>query len=91
MRAELERLLDAPPEPGALERARRYLAGSHLIDEQRSAARALHTALDALYGLGPDYGARYADAIRAVTGEDILRVARKVIRPEACVTATIRP
>ena len=48
-------------------------------------------ALDALYDLGPDYGDRYPEAIRAVTAEDVLRVARRVIDLDRCVTATIRP
>jgi zinc protease len=88
---ELARLLDAPPEAEALERARRYLVGSHVIEEQRSGSRALHVALDALYGLGPDASAGYPEAIRSVDAEDVLRVARRVLDPSTVVTATIRP
>jgi len=91
MLAELERALDAPPEAEALERARRYLIGGHVIDGQRAGARALHTALDSLYGLGPDWGDRYPEAVAAVTAEDVLRVARRVLRLDRAVIATIRP
>ena len=91
MMDELRRALDSPPEAAALERARRYLIGGHLIDGQRSSSRALHTALDALYGLGPDYGDHYPEAIAAVSGEDVLRVARRVLDLERRVLATIRP
>jgi zinc protease len=88
---ELQRTLDAPPDAAALDRARRYLIGSHLIDGQRSGSRALHVALDSLYGLGPDWGDRYAEAIASVTAEDVLRVARRVVRLDRAVVATIRP
>ncbi|HKJ23801.1 MAG TPA: hypothetical protein VKB65_03200, partial [Myxococcota bacterium] len=74
-----------------LERARRYLIGGHLIEGQRSSARALHLALDALYDLGPDFGDRYPELIRAVGPEDVLRVARRVLDLDRCIVATIRP
>lgn len=88
---ELHRVLDAPPEAAALERARRYLVGSHVIEEQRSGSRALHMALDGLYGLGADASEGYADAIRSVGPDDVLRVARRVIDFDAVVTATVGP
>src|SRR5262249_12950443 len=88
---ELRRLLDAPPPPDELARARRYLIGNFEIDRQRSATRAAHMAMDARYGLGPDAQHRYRDAIQAVGGDDLLRVARRVIRLEAATEAVIRP
>jgi zinc protease len=50
---ELTRLLESPPDEAELDRARRYLAGSFVIDDQRNAAHAAHLSLDVLYGLGP--------------------------------------
>jgi zinc protease len=91
MMDELRRALDAPPDAAALERARRYLIGGHLIEGQRSGARALHLALDSLYDLGADFGDRYPDVIRAVGPEDVLRVARRVLDLDRVVVATIRP
>ena len=88
---ELRRLLDAAPAPDELDRARRYLIGNFEIDRQRSAARAAHMAMDARYGLGPDAQHRYREAIEAVGGEDLLRVARRVIRLETSTEAVIRP
>ena len=88
---ELRRLLDAPPPDDELERARRYLVGNFEIDRQRSAARAAHMAMDARYGLGPDAQHRYREAILSVGGDDLLRVARRVIRLEAPTEAVIRP
>jgi len=88
---ELRRLLDAPPPADELERARRYLIGNFEIDRQRSAARAAHMAVDARYGLGPDAQHRYREAVGGVSGEDLLRVARRVIRLEVATEAVIRP
>lgn len=88
---ELERLLDEPPTAEELERARRYLIGNFAIDQQRASVRASHVALDGLYGLGPDFDRRYAERVRAVTRDDLLRVARRIVRLDAVTLATIRP
>jgi zinc protease len=89
--AELRRVLDAPPPAAELERARRYLLGSFAIDRQRSATRALQLALDARYGLAGDFDVDYPDRIRAVSAEDVLRIARRVIDLDAYTLAAIRP
>ncbi|MBW2237289.1 MAG: hypothetical protein JRG85_18090, partial [Deltaproteobacteria bacterium] len=61
------------------------------IDEQRAAVRAAHLSLDGLYGLGADADRHYADAIRAVGPDDVLRVARRIIDLNAYTLAIIRP
>jgi predicted Zn-dependent peptidase len=67
-----------------------HLIGNFVIDEQRSATRAAHVALDARYGLGPAADRDYAERVRAVGREDVLRVARRVIRLDAPTIAVIR-
>jgi zinc protease len=89
--AELRRLLEAPPAEAELEAARRHLIGSHAIEAQRAASRALHAALDARYGLGADARERRLARIRAVGPEDVLRVARRVVDLDRAVVAVIRP
>ena len=89
--AELDGLLESGPAEAELERARRFLVGNFAIDEQRSAVHAAHVSLDALYGLGPDAGRHYAERIASVTKDDVLRVARRVIRLDAYTEACIRP
>jgi zinc protease len=91
MREELERLLAEAPSAAELERARRYLIGNFAIDQQRASVRASHVALDALYGLGPDFDRRYAERVGAVSRDDLLRVARRILHLDAATTATIRP
>jgi zinc protease len=87
---ELRGLLDAAPGEAELERARRHLAGSFAIEQQRNAAHAARIAHDALYGLGPDASYAYADRISAVTRDDVLRVARRIIHLDAYTEAVIR-
>src|SRR5690606_6429601 len=88
---ELAKLVAAPPAAEELERARRYLIGNFEIDRQRSAVRAAHMAIDALHGLGADAQRRYAAQVAAVTADDVLRVARRVIDLDRAVVAVIRP
>ena len=88
---ELERLLQAPPEAGELERARRCLIGNFAIDQQRNAAHAAHIALDSLYGQGTQAYREFPERIAEVTSEDVLRVARRVIDLDAYTLAAVRP
>jgi len=88
---QLGELVQTAPGAQELERAQRFLIGSFEIDRQRNAVHAAHTALDALYGLGPDAADAYAEKVRSVTPEDVLRVARRVIRLDAYTLATITP
>jgi zinc protease len=88
---QLDELVQKAPAADELERAQRFLVGSFAIDRQRNAVHAAHTALDVLYGLGPDSADRYAEAILRVTPEDLLRVARRVIRLDAYTLAAITP
>jgi len=87
---QLEELLAAAPGEAELDRARRYLIGNFAIDQQRAAVRASHVSLDALYGLAPDADRHYAERVRAVSRDDVLRVARRIIRPATATTALIR-
>ncbi|MFQ5417544.1 MAG: M16 family metallopeptidase, partial [Myxococcota bacterium] len=89
--AELDRLVQAAPEAGELQRAKQYLIGSHAIEAQRNAAHAAHAALDALYGLGAGAMHAYSERVAAVSAEETLRVARRVIDLDAYTAALIRP
>ncbi len=88
---ELERLLGESVSDQELERARRHLVGSFAIDRQRSATRAGHLALDALYGLGQQAHLRYVEEIEAVSKQDVLDVAQQLLRLDAYTLALVRP
>ena len=87
--SELERLVDAAPSEDELARARRYLTGSFAIDGQRNSNHAAHVALDSLYGLGPNAHYSYAEKISAVTDDDVLRIARRVLRLDAYAVSLV--
>jgi zinc protease len=88
---ELERLVEGPPTAAELERAKRYLIGNFCIDQQRNSARAAQISLNSLYGLGPDADTRYPEQVAAISREDVLRVARRIVDLSAYTEAVVRP
>ena len=88
--SELERLVSGPPPSEELAAARRHLVGNFQIDRQRNAVHAAHLALNGLFGIGPDAAALYPQRIAAVTADDVLGVARRVVRLDAYAEAVVR-
>lgn len=91
IRTELERVLNAPVLEEELERAKRYMVGAHEISLQRASARCGTMALNEAYDLGYDAHARYAEQVGRVTVDEVLAVARDVIRFDACVRSVVAP
>lgn len=91
IREELERVREERVPEEQLDRARRHLAGTHEIGLQRLGARAGAVALDCAYGLGLNAHREYGERVRAVTAEDVQRVARGIIEFERSVTALVTP
>jgi len=87
----LARLVDTAPSEAELDRARRHLIGNFAIDQQRSAARAAHIALDSLYGLGPEAHREHPARVASITRDDVLRVAQRFFRLDAYTLALVRP
>ena len=88
---ELRRVLDEPVSPKELERAQRYLVGTHEIGLQRMGARAASLAFNEVYGLGYAEYARYSDAILGVTTADVQRVARQYLSLDRSVLSVVGP
>lgn len=86
---EVEKLLSNPPSDEEFLRAQNYLIGNFLIAEQRNATHAAHIALDTLYGLGPDASTLYREKIRALSKQDILRAARRVLTLDRCTIVRV--
>jgi zinc protease len=87
----LDRLVSEAPGADELVHTKRHLTGNYAIDQQRNAARAAHIALDSLYGLGPREHLAYPEHIEAVTRDDVLRVAQRVLRLDAYTLALVAP
>ena len=80
---EIDRMRGAPVAPEELSLATSYLDGVFPIRyETTSAVASALTAL-VIYGLPDDYFDAYRARVRAVTAEDVQRVARQHLRPEA--------
>ncbi len=80
--AEVDRMRDEPVAPEELSLATSYLDGVFPIRyETTSAVASALTALT-LFGLPDDYFDAYRARVRAVTAEEVQRVARAYLRPE---------
>ena len=88
---EIDRLTSHAPDPAELARAIRFGTGSFAIDSQRSHGRAAHIALDSIYGLGPDHTEQYPSQIAEIKPEDVLRVAQRIFRVDACTISGVHP
>lgn len=88
---EIEKLAREGLSAEELERAKEKLIGQQEIRNQSEDAFAYATALDELYGLGFDHYKKLKDQVRAVTMEDIKRVAAKYFENQPEVIAIVRP
>jgi zinc protease len=91
IREELARIRDSKVSAEELERAQRHLVGTYEIGLQRNSARAAVLALDHAYGLGLDNFLHRADRILAVSADDVLNAAQRVIDLEHAVLAVVGP
>jgi len=78
--AVVARAREAAVTPEQLERARAAVLTEEFFGRQTNSDRAAQTALDVLYGLGPDAAEKLLQDVRAVTPADIERVAREHLR-----------
>ena len=91
IRNELRRVREDPVTAAELDRARTHLIGTHAISLQRNSARAAVFAFDECYGLGADASSRYAERVAAVTAQDVLEAAQRVLQPSREVIALVAP
>lgn len=91
LRAEIARIVKAPVTAEELEIARSYLTGSFVFRFQKNSQIAEFLIEAEVYGLGFDFPEKFPELIRAVTIEDITRVARKYIDPVNVTTVVVGP
>jgi zinc protease len=91
IREELRKIREEPVTAAELDRAKRHLIGSHEIGLQRNSARAALLALDACYGLGGENFFHYQRQVEAVTADDVLAIARRIIDFDASALALVGP
>jgi zinc protease len=80
---QMRRIQEAPVADSELESAKKFLIGSFplKLDTQNSIVQFLLQV--EFYGLGLDYIDRYPGYIRAVTKEDVQRMAKQYLHPDA--------
>ena len=74
-----------------LERAKNYIVGSFEIGLQRNSAQASTVGFDELYGIGTYEYRKFPEKILSVTADDVARVARKYINPDAAAVSILKP
>ena len=91
IRAELRRVREDPITAAELDRARTHLIGTHAISLQRNSARAAVYAFDECYALGADASSHYSGHIAAVTAQEVLDAAQRILVPQREVIALVAP
>ena len=79
---EIRRIRDEPIEAAELDLVHSYLTGSFVLGFERASRRAQYLVFAYRQNLPEDHLAELPDRIRAVTVEDVQRVAREHLRPE---------
>jgi zinc protease len=90
MTAELVRAASERISADELDRAQRYIAGSHDISLQRRASRAAFIAFNEAYSLGYEGYRDYTERVLAVTADEVRDVAERTLRLDKRVKAVIR-
>lgn len=91
VRAELAALADDGATADELDRARAQLTGAHARAAERRADVAHGLAFAEAHGAGWQAYVRYPDAIAGVTAADVAAAARRYLRWDRAVIATVRP
>ncbi len=74
-----------------IERAKKWLIGTHEISLQINRAQAMDMALNELYGLGYNFSSEYVLKINEVTADQVLNVAKKFMNSEEYVLVRVGP
>src|SRR6202008_2606948 len=88
---EIRRIIEEPVTVQELQDAKDYLTGSFVFAFESSPQIARFLVHAEIYGLGFDYIEKYPEYIRAVTVEDISRVARKYLDAENYSLVVVGP
>jgi zinc protease len=88
-RAEVERIRTEPVSDEELNDAIRYLTGSYPLRLDSNSNILEYIGQTWLYDLGFDYADRYIERVKAVTKEDVLRVAKQYLHPDEFVEVIV--
>ncbi|HCU24145.1 MAG TPA: hypothetical protein DF383_03930, partial [Deltaproteobacteria bacterium] len=89
--AELKKVTAEAVSTEEMERAQQYMVGAYEIDLQRNSTAATQLALNELYGMNRKEWIELPKKILKVTREDVLRVARKILRLDRYILSMVKP
>ena len=89
--AEMRRMQDELVPHDELETAKQYLLGSFALGFERASRRVSYMTSAAVHGWGKDHLRDLIDGFAATSAEDVQRVARTHLRPDACSLAVAGP
>ena len=89
LRDEVDRIRSEPVSDEELASAKRYLTGSFPLRFDSDAEMVGFFSQVEFYGLGLDYPERYDGIINSISKDDILRVAKKYIRPDEAIIVLV--
>ncbi|MBW2164406.1 MAG: insulinase family protein [Deltaproteobacteria bacterium] len=88
---EVYRATREPVTDEEMERAKKWLIGTHEIGLQTNRAQAMDMALNELYGLGYNFASEYVREIDEVTADQVLKVAKKIMNSEEYILVRVGP
>lgn len=91
IKIELGKISSSLVSPEELERAKRFIIGNYELDLQKNSSVASLLVLQEIYGLSSNELYQFPQKIERVTQGDVLRVARKYLRPEHSVLSVVKP
>jgi zinc protease len=91
IKAEVEKMVAGAPDPDEVERAKRFVIGTHEISLQRASALAASMGFAEAYGLGYADYITFPERIAAVTPADVARVAKEYLGLDRYVLALVKP
>ena len=91
LRREIARIVEEPVEIDELEMAKSYLTGSFVFKFQTNAQIASYLVEAEIFDLGFDFLERYPRLVGEVSIDEVLRVAREHIDPNAMTLVVVGP
>ncbi len=89
LKKEIKKLAHTPPPDDELQRAKRYLNGTHALELERTSAQARTMALMELYGEGHDDFEKYAGRIEKVTASEVSEVVHELFENQSILEVLV--
>ena len=86
---QLREIQEKPVSDAELDATRKFLIGSFPLKIDKQSGIASFMLQVELYGLGLDYAEKYPKLIEAVTKEDVQRVAKEYLHPDAVILVAV--